>query len=151
MIEQIHYAKLFGMAHIDNLLQEMLLGDNSGPLTPDSSPPDDTLTSMINDISSWTMDMNLPSIDNGGGGSHMMSHNNLYPGNSNEGSVNMTQYSDPLMSGQQQQLQNKQQATDSSNFNNMFPNSSSAEYELGAHDFLEGLRRNLKREPDFRY
>jgi len=26
MIEQIQFAKLFGQAHIDNLLQEMLLG-----------------------------------------------------------------------------------------------------------------------------
>lgn len=26
MIEQIQFAKLFGVAHIDNLLQEMLLG-----------------------------------------------------------------------------------------------------------------------------
>lgn len=26
MIEQIQFAKLFGMAHIDSLLQEMLLG-----------------------------------------------------------------------------------------------------------------------------
>lgn len=26
MIEQIQFAKLFGMARIDNLLQEMLLG-----------------------------------------------------------------------------------------------------------------------------
>lgn len=26
MIEQIQFAKLFGMAHIDTLLQEMLLG-----------------------------------------------------------------------------------------------------------------------------
>ncbi|XP_055688224.1 hepatocyte nuclear factor 4-gamma isoform X2 [Lutzomyia longipalpis] len=35
MIEQIQFAKLFGVAHIDNLLQEMLLGaDNSSPLTP---------------------------------------------------------------------------------------------------------------------
>jgi len=28
MIEQIQFAKLFGMARIDNLLQEMLLGGN---------------------------------------------------------------------------------------------------------------------------
>ncbi|XP_055701954.1 transcription factor HNF-4 homolog isoform X3 [Phlebotomus papatasi] len=35
MIEQIQFAKLFGVAHIDNLLQEMLLGaDNSSPLPP---------------------------------------------------------------------------------------------------------------------
>ncbi|GAB0095026.1 Transcription factor HNF-4 homolog [Sergentomyia squamirostris] len=34
MIEQIQFAKIFGVAHIDNLLQEMLLGDNSSPLTP---------------------------------------------------------------------------------------------------------------------
>lgn len=35
MIEQIQIAKIFGAAHIDSLLQEMLLGaDNSSPLTP---------------------------------------------------------------------------------------------------------------------
>lgn len=28
MIEQIQFAKLFGVAHIDSLLQEMLLGGN---------------------------------------------------------------------------------------------------------------------------
>ncbi len=32
MIEQIQFAKLFGMAHIDNLLTEMLLGGKSQPL-----------------------------------------------------------------------------------------------------------------------
>lgn len=30
MIEQIQFAKLFGVAHIDNLLQEMLLGGECG-------------------------------------------------------------------------------------------------------------------------
>ncbi|XP_021347044.1 hepatocyte nuclear factor 4-gamma-like isoform X2 [Mizuhopecten yessoensis] len=30
MIEQVQFAKLFGMAHIDNLLQEMLLGGAAG-------------------------------------------------------------------------------------------------------------------------
>lgn len=38
MIEQIQFAKIFGVAHIDSLLQEMLLGgelaDNSSPLSP---------------------------------------------------------------------------------------------------------------------
>ncbi|KAL9928416.1 hepatocyte nuclear factor 4 isoform 1-T2 [Glossina fuscipes fuscipes] len=38
MIEQIQFAKIFGVAHIDSLLQEMLLGgelaDNNAPLTP---------------------------------------------------------------------------------------------------------------------
>ncbi|XP_061398143.1 transcription factor HNF-4 homolog [Musca vetustissima] len=38
MIEQIQFAKIFGVAHIDSLLQEMLLGgelaDNNTPLTP---------------------------------------------------------------------------------------------------------------------
>ncbi|XP_055300566.1 transcription factor HNF-4 homolog isoform X3 [Sitodiplosis mosellana] len=34
MIEQIQFAKFFGMAHIDTLLQEMLLADNSSPMTP---------------------------------------------------------------------------------------------------------------------
>lgn len=29
MIEQIQFAKLFGVAHIDSLLQEMLLGGES--------------------------------------------------------------------------------------------------------------------------
>ena len=29
MIEQIQFAKIFGYARIDNLLQEMLLGNNS--------------------------------------------------------------------------------------------------------------------------
>lgn len=28
MIEQIQFAKLFGMAKVDNLIQEMLLGGN---------------------------------------------------------------------------------------------------------------------------
>lgn len=31
MIEQIQFAKLFGVAHIDNLLQEMLLGGEWKP------------------------------------------------------------------------------------------------------------------------
>ncbi|XP_037957427.1 transcription factor HNF-4 homolog [Teleopsis dalmanni] len=38
MIEQIQFAKIFGVAHIDSLLQEMLLGgelaDNTSPLSP---------------------------------------------------------------------------------------------------------------------
>ncbi|XP_055387876.1 hepatocyte nuclear factor 4-beta isoform X2 [Condylostylus longicornis] len=38
MIEQIQFAKIFGVAHIDSLLQEMLLGgelaDSSSPLSP---------------------------------------------------------------------------------------------------------------------
>ncbi|XP_037024475.1 hepatocyte nuclear factor 4-gamma isoform X3 [Bradysia coprophila] len=38
VIEQIQFAKLFGVAHIDSLLQEMLLGDNSSPLTPPLVP-----------------------------------------------------------------------------------------------------------------
>ncbi|GLV40142.1 Hepatocyte nuclear factor 4 [Carabus blaptoides fortunei] len=33
MIEQIQFAKLFGMAHIDSLLQEMLLGENGQVVT----------------------------------------------------------------------------------------------------------------------
>ncbi|XP_015224933.1 PREDICTED: hepatocyte nuclear factor 4-alpha-like, partial [Cyprinodon variegatus] len=37
MIEQIQFVKLFGMAKIDNLLQEMLLG--ATPETPIPSPP----------------------------------------------------------------------------------------------------------------
>ncbi|XP_076058601.1 hepatocyte nuclear factor 4-gamma-like [Oratosquilla oratoria] len=34
MIEQVQFAKLFGVAHIDNLLQEMLLGGGPGPCFP---------------------------------------------------------------------------------------------------------------------
>ncbi|KAH8418874.1 hypothetical protein KR222_007916 [Zaprionus bogoriensis] len=44
MIEQIQFAKIFGVAHIDSLLQEMLLGgelaDNSLPLSPPNQPND---------------------------------------------------------------------------------------------------------------
>lgn len=43
MIEQIQFAKLFGVAHIDSLLQEMLLGgdspDPTSPLTPPLMDP----------------------------------------------------------------------------------------------------------------
>jgi hypothetical protein len=42
MIEQIQFAKLFGMARIDNLLQEMLLGEgigNSNGLGGESDAP----------------------------------------------------------------------------------------------------------------
>lgn len=33
MIEQIQFVKLFGMAKIDNLLQEMLLGGQTAQIT----------------------------------------------------------------------------------------------------------------------
>lgn len=72
LVEQIHFAKLFGVAQIDNLLQEMLLGDDSGQMNAHENivtMPDETLSSMINDISSWTMDGNVvpPSANNVGG------------------------------------------------------------------------------------
>ncbi|XP_054719124.1 hepatocyte nuclear factor 4-alpha-like [Uloborus diversus] len=52
MIEQIQFAKLFGMARIDNLLQEMLLGG--------ASSESSTLTSSI---SLTDTNVSLPSVD----------------------------------------------------------------------------------------
>ncbi|XP_026475119.1 hepatocyte nuclear factor 4-gamma-like isoform X2 [Ctenocephalides felis] len=47
MIEQIQFAKLFGVAHIDSLLQEMLLG-----ATPDSNTSNVSPVPMVNDYQS---------------------------------------------------------------------------------------------------
>ncbi|KAM3963232.1 hepatocyte nuclear factor 4 isoform 1-T1 [Aphomia sociella] len=40
MIEQIQFAKLFGVAHVDSLLQEMLLGGASTDATMEEQPPE---------------------------------------------------------------------------------------------------------------
>ncbi|CAG7837556.1 unnamed protein product [Allacma fusca] len=45
MIEQIQFAKLFGMARIDNLLQEMLLGGAEGATNGIASPAEDPMSS----------------------------------------------------------------------------------------------------------
>ena len=39
MIDQIHYAKIYGMANIDNLLQEMLLGGENSQKQSTVAPP----------------------------------------------------------------------------------------------------------------
>ena len=39
MIDQIHYAKIYGMANIDNLLQEMLLGGENSQKQSAVAPP----------------------------------------------------------------------------------------------------------------
>ena len=39
MIDQIHYAKIYGMANIDNLLQEMLLGGENSQKQSSVVPP----------------------------------------------------------------------------------------------------------------
>ncbi|KAJ8937970.1 hypothetical protein NQ318_003730 [Aromia moschata] len=44
MIEQIQFAKLFGVAHIDSLLQEMLLGGTSVDTTPTLVVPNNANT-----------------------------------------------------------------------------------------------------------
>lgn len=55
LIEQIHFAKLFGMTHVDSLLQEMLLEDE-GPLevTQNSLQCDEALNNIISDLTSWS-------------------------------------------------------------------------------------------------
>lgn len=63
LIEKIQFVQFFGVAHIDNLLQEMLLGDSSGPMTPDSinadSATDEALNGFLNDIDigSWAKEV----------------------------------------------------------------------------------------------
>lgn len=42
MIEQIQFAKLFGVAHVDSLLQEMLLGGASAEVTTENETPAQT-------------------------------------------------------------------------------------------------------------
>lgn len=65
LIEQIQLAKLFGAVHLDNLLQEMLLGENSMPLTSNETlsggaqEKDDFMDTILEDISSWAMELNL--------------------------------------------------------------------------------------------
>lgn len=63
LIEKIQFVQFFGVAQIDNLLQEMLLGDNSGPMTPDSINADPATDEALNgflmdiDIGSWAKEV----------------------------------------------------------------------------------------------
>ncbi|XP_031624352.1 hepatocyte nuclear factor 4-gamma isoform X2 [Contarinia nasturtii] len=60
MIEQIQFAKFFGMAHIDTLLQEMLLADNSStpPMVGNFSPVNNTMCDQVNTLDGITQDLN---------------------------------------------------------------------------------------------
>ncbi|KPU73637.1 uncharacterized protein Dana_GF14359, isoform C [Drosophila ananassae] len=79
MIEQIQFAKIFGVAHIDSLLQEMLLGgelaDNPLPLSPpnqsnDFQSPTHHSGSMENN---GQVNSTMETLSSGGGtGSHAM-------------------------------------------------------------------------------
>lgn len=145
LVEQIHFAKLFGVAHIDNLLQEMLLGDDSGPLTHESSVtmPDETLSSMINDISSWTMEGNVvpPSANNVGGS--LISNDLLLPA-SNQ--IPGAQYPSALMNilGNEGVVEEKPEPTMNEGllYNGPFP---ATEFNQAA-EYVLGLRTCFKAE-----
>lgn len=84
LVEQIQFAKLLGVAHIDDLLQEMLLDDSNEPILPD-----ETLSRMICDIGSWSMDLN----DSGHEGSDPIYLGAVSNGimSSNPGDINLIQ------------------------------------------------------------
>lgn len=66
MIEQIQFVKLFGMAKIDNLLQEMLLGGEFGAarcLSPNSIPTFRTFPSECRDqYQNWDYDAQISGL-----------------------------------------------------------------------------------------
>nr|CAI5857509.1 unnamed protein product [Callosobruchus analis] len=74
MIEQIQFAKLFGMAHIDSLLQEMLLGE---PILGTSVEPASTIAVVPTTNTPVSV---APALNNNGGGYHSTSDSADSPG-----------------------------------------------------------------------
>lgn len=70
MIQQIEVAKMIGVAHIDNLLQEMLLGGETPPM--DSTP----IAFSPNSNGNTSAGENEGSINSSGGGSNADSNSN---------------------------------------------------------------------------
>ncbi|XP_017022495.1 transcription factor HNF-4 homolog isoform X3 [Drosophila kikkawai] len=77
MIEQIQFAKIFGVAHIDSLLQEMLLGgelaDNPLPLSPPNQSNDYQSPTHTGNMDGGGSQVNSsldPLVSAGGSGSH---------------------------------------------------------------------------------